>query len=285
VADLAKSAIPLMLASAGFRLIVLLDRTVASGLEQGDATLLRYSLFFLMSVQSILVMPLLNVGYNRLSALHSEGDEGAVAVVFSFLQVLWLLVVPATLALVLFAAPLVAFFLGRAAFDVEAVARTAHVLEAFAPALPFMVGYMIVLQAFLSRRRYLYVTALSIVIPFASFSVKLALGPRLGVRGVAFATAVTMAAWFLALLCPLWREAPSEARTQLRLRSGRVLLAAALTVALLWPLLPLLPQAPFPRLALGGASLGAFYASLVFLIARAQLVSLWREFKGTPLGA
>jgi putative peptidoglycan lipid II flippase len=285
VGDLARSALPLMLATTGFRLVVLLDRTVASGLEPGDATLLRYALFFLMSVQSILVMPLLNVGYNRLSALHAEGDKGAAGVVFLFLQVLWMLVIPATLALVLFASPFVAVFLGRAAFDAEAVARTAGVLAAFAPALPFVVGYMIVLQAFLSRRRYLYATVLSLLIPLASFGVKLAAGPRLGVRGVAFATAVTMAVWFLALLGRLLPAASAEARGQLYLRGAWVLLATALTAGLLVVAWPLLPAAPLPRLVVGCSLLGTLYVSGLFLLGRRHLVSLWRELSETAVGA
>ncbi len=285
VGDLLRSALPLLLATTGFRLVVLLDRAVASSLEPGGAALLRYALFFLMSVQSVLVMPLLNVGYNHLSAVQAKGGTGAAGVVFLFLQVLWLLVIPATAALVAFASPFVDVFLGRAAFDAQAVARTAEVLAGFAPALPFAVGCSIVLQAFLSRRSYAYVTVLALVIPFVSLGFKLIAGPRLGVRGVAFATAVTMAVWFLALLLRLWPEASPDARTGLLLRGAWVLLATALAVGGLVAAWPFLPKAALPRLLGGCALLGTLYAAGLLLLGRRQLVTLWREFSGTMVGA
>ncbi len=285
VDDLARSAFPLLVATTGFRLVVLLDRALASRLEPGGAALLRYALFFLLSVQSVLVMPFLNVGYNRLSALQAKGGRGAAGVVLFLLQVLWLLVVPSTVALVAFAPSFVGVFLGRAAFDAESVKRTAEVLAAFAPALPFAVGYSIVLQAFLSRRSYSYVTALALVVPFASLGIKLAAGPRLGVRGLALATAVTMAVWFLALLFRLWPEASLEARRQLVRRVAWVLAAAGLAGAGLAVVWPFLPEGPFVRLLTGCALLGTFYVAGLLLLGRRQLVGLWRELDATTVGA
>lgn len=284
VGDLARSALPLLLATTGFRLLVLLDRSVASGLEPGDATLLRYAFFFLLSVQGVVVMPLLSVGYNRLSAVQAQGEKAAADVVFFFLSVLWLLVLPATLALVAFAAPLVQLFLGRAAFDAVAVARTAGVLEAMAPALPFLVGHLILLQAFLVRRRYAFAVALSLVLPLGSFALKLAAGPRLDVRGVAWATALTMAVWFLALLLRLLPRAAPGARRLLFARLGLALAAGALAVAALAAVRPLLPHDSLPRLLLGGTALAAFYAAGLLLLGRRHLLALWSELRGTAVG-
>ena len=46
--ELARSALPLLLATNGFRLVVLLDRAVASDLQPRDVAVLRYAFFFLM---------------------------------------------------------------------------------------------------------------------------------------------------------------------------------------------------------------------------------------------
>ena len=282
--DLATSALPLLLATTGFRLVVLLGRTVASGLDRGDVAVLRYAFFFLMAVQGLLIMPVLSVGYNRLSALASAGRRGATEAVLLMIKILWTLVLPATLVQVLFARPLVDVFLGRQAFDAGAVARTSQVLAAYALTLPFLAGHLVALQAFLSRRRLGFVTLLGLVFPALGLVLNLLLSARWGVLGIAIATPVTMAAWFLALLVRLLPEAEAEARRRAGSYAGRLLLASGLALGALGSGWHLLPASPFPRLVLGGGALLALYAVALLGVARQPLRLIWNEFSQTRMG-
>jgi len=284
VRELARSALPLLLATNGFRLVVLLDRAVASDLQPGDVAVLRYAFFFLMVVQGLVVMPLLSVGYNRLSTLAATGGRGAVDVVLLLLGAVWLLVLPLAAIQVVFAHPLVELVLGRQAFGPEAVTRTAQTLTAYALTLPFAAGCLVAIQAFLSRRRYGFVCALALTFPAAGLGLNLGFGSRWGVWGVALATAVTMAAWLVALLLRLLPEADPVARRRLLSLLWRALLATALAVCVLRAGEGLLPAPSAPRLFVGAGSLLTLYSLSLWALARSQLLLTWRELAGTRVG-
>lgn len=282
--ELARATLPLLFATTGFRLVVFLDRVIASSLAPGDVAVLRYAFLFLVAAQGVLVLPVLSVGYNRLAQLAAVGARDQGRVVLLLLEVLWLLVIPLTLAEVIFAEPLVQVLLERRAFGPEAVMRTAGVLAAYAPTLPFAVGFSVALQAFLSRRRVGFVAALAVAFPLAGVPLKVALGHAWGIYGVALGTPLVMAAWFLVLLVPLLAAADQAARRRL-LRILLALLAAVVSVLVtLGAAEPFLPPAPLLRIVVGSAALAATYALVLWALARRAIVLVWRDLAGTRMG-
>ncbi len=285
LADLARAAVPLLLATTGFRLLVLVDRTMAARLAPGDVAALRYAFLFLTAAQGVMVMPVLSVGYNRLAALAAARAHGSGNVVLLLLETLWLLTVPLTLAEVLLADPLVAALLARRAFGAEASLHTAAALAAYAPALPAAVGSFVALQAFLSRRRVALAAALSVLFPLASVPLKSALARAWGAPGVAFGTAVVMTVWLVVLLVPLLGKADAEARRRLL----RILLAIAVAVVAVEALLAradrFLPGSAPARVAAGGAAVALTYAAVVAALAGRAVAGAWRDLARTRLGA
>jgi len=290
VTSLFASAAPLLVITSGFRLMLLLDRVSAASLAPGDVAVLRYALFFLMGVQSLLAMPLISVGFNRLSHLASTDDRsagggGAVErTTLLMVEALWCLVLP--LACVLVAVPddLVQLVLGRRAFGPEAIARTGAALALYAAMLPFLAGYMVAEKAFLSRREYRYLLACALVFPLLNLALNEVLGRRLGVSGVALATTVAMALWFLALLCRLLGRAPVAERVQLARSLLTTTAIAVVTLVTVRGLGAGLALGWLARLAVMAGATLALYAALAWLVQRRRLAVLYRTLTETRVG-
>jgi putative peptidoglycan lipid II flippase len=171
-----------------------------------------------------------------------------------------LLTVPAALALILVAHPIVSVLFGRGAFDAEAVANTARVTAIYGAGLPAFVLQKVLQPLYFARADTVTPFRFAVVAMVVNAVLAIGLAPFIGFTAAAWAT--TLAGW--AMVGLLWwgsRDMGEAAclDPRMRRRAPRIAAAAALMGAALVAL----------EAALGGALYAATlrYAALAALVA------------------
>jgi putative peptidoglycan lipid II flippase len=145
-----------------------------------------------------------------------------------------LLTLPAALALVLIAPPIVSVLFGRGAFDAEAVANTALVAAIYGAGLPAFVLQKVLQPLFFARADTVSPFRYALVAMLTNAVLAIGLAPFIGFSAAALAT--SLAAWVMVGLLwhgsrPMGEAAQLDAR--LRRRLGRILLACGVMGAAL----------------------------------------------------
>ena len=168
--------------------------------------------------------------------LRSGDESGARDSTNRALEFAALLIVPATVALLIIAEPLIAVLFGHGAFTDADTASTAGVLVAFAVGLPAYVLVKILATGFFAREDTATPVRIAVVAMAVNIIASLLLIGPLGPAGVALATAI--AAWLntAALMVVLMRRGGLVIDARLRRRGARVLLASAVLGLVLWGL-------------------------------------------------
>ena len=170
------------------------------------------------------------------------------------------LTVPAAVALVVIALPLISVLFGRGAFGPDDVAATALALAIYGAGLPAFVLHKVLQPLYYAREDTRRPFNFAVVSMFINAGVAIGLSPVIGWSAAALGT--TLAAWGMVLQLWLGARAMGEAARiddRLRGRIWRILLAAAVMGGVLWLLAVLLN----PFLASGGVR----YVALLILIA------------------
>ncbi len=215
------------LLSAGAMQINLLIGTIIASLQASAVSYLYYA-------DRVYQLPLGLIGIGigvvllpELSRRLRAGAEDSANSAFNrALELSLFLTLPATVALIVVAEPIVAVLFQRGAFGAEAAAATAAALAAFAFGLPAYVLVKVLQPPFFAREDTVTPLKAALATVAANIALSLILYPILGFLGLAFATAA--ASWLniaiLALVLRRRGHAPLDARFKSRL--PRMLLAS-----------------------------------------------------------
>jgi peptidoglycan biosynthesis protein MviN/MurJ (putative lipid II flippase) len=207
--DLARKLPILLVVAIGFRLLLAGDRLVAAQLAPGSVAVLRYAVFLLLAGLNLFTMPLLNVFFNRFSILAARGCWPERAdLLLTAMEIFWLVLLPFSLLIGLFAAPLVTLVLGRGAIGPSDVERIAMTLRVFAPVLPLASWSFVTLAAYTSRRSYGYPCILGILLPGLNLVLGFWFSQWAGLAGIAAATGICLTLWAALLVWPLSTDLP-----------------------------------------------------------------------------
>ncbi|HEV2301520.1 MAG TPA: murein biosynthesis integral membrane protein MurJ [Stellaceae bacterium] len=208
--------------------------------------------------------------------------EGALATQNRGVELALFLTVPAGLALILLASPILAALFERGAFGASATAATAAALAAYAVGLPAFVLVRVLAPGFFARRDTATPVRVAIAAMLTNFALTLLLMRILAHVGIALATSA--AGWVnaLTLLAVLLRRGHFRFDRRARRNLPRIAAAALGMAAVLLPLRLLLADAlagaPALRLAALAALLAtglAAYGALAMLLGLAE----WREIR------
>jgi putative peptidoglycan lipid II flippase len=122
---------------------------VAAGTTEGLPSWYTYAFIFFQLPHGLIAVSVMTTFVPELASAWTEGDRRRYRDRFSQgLRLVWVGVVPATVVLVLGAAPLVSALLGRGAFGADAADGTAEVLATMAAGLPGFSAYLYALRGF-----------------------------------------------------------------------------------------------------------------------------------------
>ena len=257
--------LPATLGAGVVQVNLMIDMVIASILPTGAVSYLYYA-------DRVYELPLGVIGIAIGTALlpqlarHARRGEHAAAIASlnRGLEVATLLALPATIALLVIARPIVAGLFERGAFGATAAGATAAALIAYALGLPAYVLIKVLTPSFYAREDTRTPVKIAVGCVVANTALALALLKPLGAFGIAhvgiaFATAAS--AWLntATLAMVLYRRGHLAPDASLRRRAPRALAASLVMAAALWACLR--PLAPW--LSGGAAHRGAALAILV----------------------
>lgn len=121
--------LPVLIGSAVQQINIVIDRTLASGLQKGSISALTYSSRINDMVIAVFIMAITTVIFPRLSKAFSNQDrEGISKILGQGINTILIITVPATVGLLLLAEPLVNTFFVRGSFDLNDAYMTSQAL-------------------------------------------------------------------------------------------------------------------------------------------------------------
>jgi len=279
VRRLIRLSLPVYLGDTGDKVNLVVTRAFASLLPAGAVSGLQYAYTPVEGIHRMLAGPLTAALFPFLSSRFAESDQrGArlslgralVTVVFvfaPFAAVAWLV-----------ADPLVVVLFERGSFDVRSSGLTASALRLYAPAVLALALNELIGSSFHARQDTLTPMRAGFVRVAGNAVLCAALTPALGLRGIALATTLALAAKLAYLVASLRGVfAPAEARRHLA-AMGRVFVSVGAMSAVVYPVASfasapaVLQSRPWEALlALSLLCLSA-YAAALWLFARRLLL-------------
>jgi putative peptidoglycan lipid II flippase len=283
VVRLLRLTLPVYISNAGAKINQVVNAAFASLLTAGALSALQYAYMGVDIIATTVGLSLSRALFPFLSEHFAEGrgeevtrslDRGLVATT--------LLILPASLGLGLLAHPVIVLLFQRGSFGAESTALTVAALRIYAPVLlPLGLG-QILLTVYFAQANTTTPMKLGLVrVGIAALLCWLLVAP-LGHRGIALATTISEFAK-LYLMATFLRRPEQREGLLLALRSGgRLALAGALMVAVVWPLSRLdvlanMTHEPASIAALAGTILGGalVYFAGVRLFAPAEFSYFW----------
>ena len=185
-------ALPVIIGTSVNQINVLIDRTLASNIVEGGITALNYANRLNGFVQGLFVASISTAMYPMISKMAAEDNmEGLKKAVAEGINLINLLVIPATIGSMIFATPVIDLLFGRGAFDEKALALTSSGLFYYSIG---MLGFG--LREILSRAFYsLQDTKTPVVNASIAVAINIVLNIVLskfmGIGGLALATSIS----------------------------------------------------------------------------------------------
>ena len=271
LADMARHALPALMAMGANQVNMLVNRALASGLRVGDMTAMSFSMQLVMLVNTVITLPMTTVMFPRMSRLAAAGQRDKVLEALSACAgYILLFLIPTVCVGCVGHLDIIRLAYGRGLFDEASVRVTAAI---FALQLPGALGMGLrmlltsAFHAFMDTRTPLYVTLGAVA---ANIALCLTLAPRMGAAGLALSNTLSSLLGALALAAALKRKYKGGAQHRCAPRknlipAGRICLLAA------WALDSVLPGQSrsltrFSRLLLIALPAGCLYClCLAFL--------------------
>jgi putative peptidoglycan lipid II flippase len=231
----------------------------ASRLPEGSASAYFYGYYLMQLPETLLGTAIGLVVFPTLARLYNAGDiAGLKDTAVTALRVIWLLTIPAAVALALLGRPLIGLLLQGGAFDQRAADLVYTVLLFFSVRVVSEATLEVVARLFYARHNTR--TPMLAYLGWLVTNVGLAylLGGRLGIGGLALASTIAFTALSAALFLLNRRELGSLGEAELG-RTALHAVAAALVMALVLLGVTRLVSHPYLQLAVGGGLGAAAY--------------------------
>jgi putative peptidoglycan lipid II flippase len=302
LATIARQMAPRVFGQAASQISILVTAVLATRLAAGMQRLagLSYAYQLMLLPYGIFSLSLSTVAFPRLARLFAAGEHAELAAsVRRTLSTILFLTLPATVALLLLAVPLVRLLFQRGAFDEVSLIYTVVPLLGYATVLPAFAASEILIRSFYAMqqtRTPVLIGLLQVGLNMALGTLALELGYSTGALALAFSVANNVEALLLAWL--LQRQLPGLWRDAALWRSVRAALAGTLLLALLLALalwgsaewLPwLLPRGAYQWqrdmaglllwLALVGGLGGVAYLGVTYLLGAHEATAVWKRLR------
>jgi putative peptidoglycan lipid II flippase len=266
--------LPATFAAGAYQISQLFFAYFSAGLGEGALTMLNYAdrlnqlpLSIIGTALGVAILPALS------QAIARNDEAGASDVQARAFDLSMLITLPATVALVVIAGPIIGALYEGAEFTTAAAATTAAILAILVTGLPAYVLVKVLTPAFYARQDVKTPVAIAMAILVLSVPANFLLIPVMGITALPTVTAVGAWTNFLLLLGVLYARGQFRMPAWLVGRVARQLLAAAVMGAALWFLRGPLStgffateRGEFVALAILCGVGGAVYFGLAFLI-------------------
>ncbi len=187
-------ALPIIFGSSINQINTVIDGAFASTVGTGAISILNYSSKISASIHSLFVASLTTVMYPTIIKQASKNDyEGLKLTIVEIMNMISLLVIPATIGLIVLSDPVVKLFYGRGAFadDPVSLALTASALAFSSVGLIGVSIKDVLVRAFYSLHDSLTPVISGIISVVINVLLNFLLAPKLGIGGLALATSIS----------------------------------------------------------------------------------------------
>ncbi len=193
--ELLKLAGPLMVGTLFAQLYTLVDKYLASGLEEGSIAVLGYADRIRQLPLGLFVTAVVTVLLPALSRMWAnEDDQGFRETILLGLRYVEFICIPSAVGLFILSQPLVRLTLERGVFSGDATSMTAAALRAYSPALVAMAATQVVVASFYSSRETRIPVGLSVVTALFNTVLDVVLVRYMGHTGLALANSIAHSA-------------------------------------------------------------------------------------------
>ncbi|MGB9819484.1 MAG: murein biosynthesis integral membrane protein MurJ [Thermovenabulum sp.] len=184
--------LPVMLGTSVNQINVLIDRTIASGIIEGGISALNYANRLNGFIQDIVVSSLATVMYPLITKMAASNDEeNFKKTLAENINLINLLIVPATVGLIIFSVPITRLVYGRGAFDERAVILTSGALLFYSLGMVGVGARNILSRAFYSMQDTKTPVINSIYAVIMNIILNIVLSRFMGISGIALATSIS----------------------------------------------------------------------------------------------
>jgi putative peptidoglycan lipid II flippase len=193
VKQAAKRLLPFLVAISGMKIVLLLDRAVASGLSEGSVAALTYAGRIILLPVGIFAIPLSTTLYPDLSTLAAQSQFRELAkTVLSGLRALLFIVIPACVGLAVLRIPLTRLFFQRGVFDHLATLATGEALAYYAGGVPAIAMIFVLNNVYLALGQVFALIKLNVLNWLTNLFLSLILSRYLGHYGIALGTSMSV---------------------------------------------------------------------------------------------
>lgn len=170
---------------------ILVDRTIASSLAVGGISALTYANKLILFLQGVFVMSLATVLYPQISKMVAKNNhEGVKTSIRESINVINIVVLPATLGSMILAEPIVKLLFGRGAFEASAISLTTSALFFYSIGLTGYGLREILSRVFYSMQDSTTPMKNAVVGVLLNIILNIILSRYLGIGGLALATSI-----------------------------------------------------------------------------------------------
>jgi putative peptidoglycan lipid II flippase len=275
---LGKLTLPLLIGVAAFRVNVLVDRVIASFLNPGDISVLKYGFQIIIIITSVFGLPFISVVYPEICRQQSSRKLPEVTTIQQkTLRYALMINLPIVVGLVLFAEPLVEILFQRGKFDAVSTLQTVRALRFYAPSVVLFPVLTSCTNLFYGMQRYKTISVVALIMILCNAGFDIVLSDSMGFAGIALATSVVSLTWIAALLAVFHRMTGYAIWENQLVFGAKIITASIVMGAVLWFLGPILTKGTHGTYLLIGIPAGMIiYAALLHLMAIAEFNTIWR---------
>jgi putative peptidoglycan lipid II flippase len=275
---LGKLMLPLLIGVAAFRVNVLVDRIIASFLNPGDISVLKYGFQIIIIITSIFGLPFISVVYPEICRQQSSGNLPEVATIQQKIFRYALMInLPIAVGLALFAEPLVEILFQRGKFDAVSTLQTVRALRFYAPSVVLFPVLTSCTNLFYGMQRYKTISMVALIMILCNAGFDIVFSDSMGFAGIALATSVVSLTWIAALLAVFHRMTGYAIWENQLVFGAKIITASIVMGAAILFLRPILTKGTHGTYLLVAIPAGMIiYAALLRWMAIAEFNTIWR---------
>lgn len=255
--------LPVIVGAGANSINMLVDKSLASGLNTGAMASLEYSQRIVTFANTAITTSIVSVIYPLMANRLNAGDkQGFIKYLTKSIIIICLFLIPITFGMLFLSKEIVAVFYERGKFDSSAVVLTSMALFGYSLQLPFA-GIRDILNSSLFSMKKTKVTTINGIIGVViNISLSIVLSKYMGVLGIAIATSVSSLVIALLLLNSTKEVVGSFNISEVIIKISKIILSSTLMILILYFINSLLSIENSFIIILTDGSLGA----VIFMI-------------------
>lgn len=225
---------PVFLSTAIGQLNTVIDRSLASGLDAGSASALNYANEVTNIITQVVILSMTTIMYPKLTELFASEDESRFAFSHRYIEVISFIVVPSSIALILFSRDIVSVLFARGAFDSRSVSMVSSALSVYAIGVIGVSFRDVLNKIFYSVKDTVTPMVSGAICVALNIGLNLLLIGRFKYLGLAAATSASATIAIMIMFFTLWRKDHALVRASMSISFVKQLAGALISGMVVW---------------------------------------------------